>query len=338
MKSLTCVLPGSFEYGEKAEPVPEPGQAIIRIKRVGICGTDLHAYQGTQPFFTYPRILGHELAAELVEASAGSGFKVGESLTIIPYYSCGECIACRNGKPNCCVSIKVCGVHVDGGMVEYLSVPVDMLIKSGGLSYDELAMVEPFAIGAHGIGRAQLRQDEYVLVVGAGPIGLGTMQLAGLAGARVIALDINNDRLQFCRDQIKVPHTINPLEENVMDCLQQITNNDMPTVVIDATGNRQAINNGLQYLAHGGKYILIGLQREEICFSHPEFHKRESTLMSSRNATRADFEQVINYISNGSIDIRPYITHRINFEGVIEEFPEWLKPENGVVKAMISLD
>ena len=136
MKSLTCVLPGSFEYNEKAEPVPEPGQAIIRIKRVGICGTDLHAYQGTQPFFTYPRILGHELAAELVEASAGSGFNVGESLTIIPYYSCGECIACRNGKPNCCVSIKVCGVHVDGGMVEYLSVPVDMLVKSQGLEYD----------------------------------------------------------------------------------------------------------------------------------------------------------------------------------------------------------
>ena len=335
MKALICSRPGTFEYKALAAPVLQPAHAIIKIKRIGICGTDLHAYQGTQPYFNYPRILGHELAADLVDADGLSGFVPGEALTFIPYYSCSKCIACRNGKPNCCATIQVCGVHVDGGMADYLSVPEDTLVKSEGLSYDELALVEPLAIGAHGIRRAQVMKDEFVLVIGAGPIGLGTMEFARIAGARVVAMDVNETRLEFCRNSIHVAHTINPSAEDAIRRLAEITNGDMPTVVIDATGNRKAINSGLQYLAHGGRYILIGLQREEFCFSHPEFHKRESTLMSSRNATRQDFEQVIRSMKSGLIHPLIYITHRAHFDTVKDVFPEWLNSSAGVIKAMV---
>src|SRR6478609_5153652 len=215
-------------------------------------------------------------------------------------------------------------------MVDYLSVPIDSLVKSRGLSYDELALVEPLAIGAHGIRRAEVRRGEFVLVVGAGPIGLGTMEFARIAGGRVIALDINDKRLEFCKQVIKVEETINASKEDPVKRLEEITNGDMPTVVIDATGNQKAINNALQYLGHGGKYILIGLQKGEISFSHPEFHKRESTLMSSRNATREDFEDVINCIKRGFINPLNYITHRVKFGELKDVFEDWTKPATGV--------
>jgi 2-desacetyl-2-hydroxyethyl bacteriochlorophyllide A dehydrogenase len=338
MKALACLQPGLLEYHNTDAPVLTPGHAIIKIRRIGICGTDLHAYQGTQPFFTYPRILGHELAADLIDANGANGFVPGEALTFIPYFNCNTCIACRNGKPNCCTRIKVCGVHIDGGMTEYLSVPSYALVKAEGLSYDELALVEPLAIGAHGIRRAAVQKDEFVLVMGAGPIGLGTMEFARIAGAQVIALDINDGRLQFCRDRLHLLHTINGATENIVARLQDITNGDMPTVVIDATGNRNAINNGLQYLAHGGRYVLIGLQKEAISFPHPGFHQRETTLMSSRNALREDFVHVINAMKQGWVSPATYITHRVPFNGLKEVFESWLDPATGVIKAMVEMD
>ncbi|MEO5889964.1 MAG: zinc-binding alcohol dehydrogenase family protein [Ferruginibacter sp.] len=337
MEALICTGPGTLEYKDIPAPLPQPGQSIIRIKRIGICGTDLHAYTGTQPYFSYPRILGHELAADFITSSEETGFKPGENLTLLPYFNCGKCIACKNGKPNCCTGIKVCGVHIDGGMVEYLSVPSYSLVKSEGLSYDELALVEPLAIGAHGIGRAAVQPGEFVLIIGAGPIGMGTMEFARIAGGKVIALDINDSRLQFCKDKLKVEHVINATTEDVLERLKEITNGDMPVVVIDATGSQKAINNALQYLAHGGRFVLIGLQKEAISFSHPEFHKRESTLMSSRNATRKDFDHVIDCMKKRLVDPTTYITHRVGFDKVKDVFATWLDPANGVIKAVVEL-
>ena len=336
MDTLVCTRPGLLEYREKAAPLVSAGQAIIKIKRIGICGTDLHAFEGTQPYFSYPRILGHELAADLVEANGSIDFVPGEALTFIPYFSCKKCIACRQGKPNCCTSIQVCGVHIDGGMAAYMSVPVDSLVKSRGLPYDALALVEPLAIGAHGVSRARIMGGEFVLVTGAGPIGLAAMVFARIAGARVVALDINDTRLQFC-SEMGIPFTINGRKENVTERLLEITGGDMPTVVIDATGNQQAINNALQYLAHGGRYVLIGLQKNELIFSHPEFHKRETTLMSSRNATRADFEYVLDCIEQRLVDPVAFISHRTSFAKLKDEFAHLLNPSSGVIKAMVEL-
>jgi 2-desacetyl-2-hydroxyethyl bacteriochlorophyllide A dehydrogenase len=338
MKVLTCITPGTLEYSVGERPQHSTGNAIIKIKRIGICGTDLHAYEGTQPFFSYPRVLGHELAGELVAFDNAANFEIGEAVSFIPYFNCGNCVACRNGKPNCCTHMRVFGVHVNGGMAEYISVPCDSLLHGDGLSYDELALVEPLAIGAHGVRRAGVKPGEFVLVIGAGPIGLGTMEFARIAGAKVIALDINENRLQFCADKLKVTHTVNAASSNVTEQLMEITDGEMPTVVIDATGSLKAINNAFKYMAHGATYVLIGLQKGEVSFSHPEFHKREGTLMSSRNATREDFEHVIDSIKNGLVDPATYITHRVRFEQVKDEFEKWLDPANGVIKAIIEMD
>jgi len=338
MKTLVCTRPGEFNYEEREQPVLQKGQAIIRVKRIGICGTDLHAFEGTQPFFEYPRILGHELAGELVEADNAPGFKAGEKVSFIPYFYCGSCIACRSGLPNCCANIKVCGVHVNGGFAEYLSVPSYSLLHGEGLSFDELSLVEPLAIGAHGVRRAGVKPDEFVLVVGAGPIGLGIAEFARIAGGKVIVLDINDRRLEFCRQKLGVEATVNPLNTDVTAVLKQLTNGDMPTAVIDATGNLKAINNSFQYMAHGARYVLVGLQKGEISFSHPEFHKREGTLMSSRNATREDFEHVLASMKKGWVNPTNYITHRVQFEQVKDHFESWLKPETGVIKATVELN
>jgi 2-desacetyl-2-hydroxyethyl bacteriochlorophyllide A dehydrogenase len=336
MNTLICTRPGLMEYAEQPVPLSSKGNTILRIRRIGICGTDLHAFEGTQPYFSYPRILGHELAAEIAETD-DPDFEKGETVTFIPYFNCGTCIACRNGKPNCCTAMQVCGVHINGGMAEYLSVPSYSLVKSHGLSFDELALIEPLAIGAHAVARAAVTTNEFVLVIGAGPIGLGIIEFARIAGANVIAMDVNEARLNFCADQLNVPHTVNALQENALEKLIQITNGDMPTVVIDATGNLKAINNAFQYMAHGARYVLVGLQKDEIHFSHPEFHKREATLMSSRNATRKDFEFVIDCIKNRKVDPLNFITHRVSFNDLAMEFQSYLKPETGVIKAMVEM-
>jgi 2-desacetyl-2-hydroxyethyl bacteriochlorophyllide A dehydrogenase len=338
MKTLVCTKPGEFSYEEREMPVLQKKQAIIKVKRIGICGTDLHAFEGTQPFFDYPRILGHELAGELVEFDGAPGFEVGEKISFIPYFNCGTCIACRSGLPNCCAHIKVCGVHVHGGFAEYLSVPSYSLLHGEGLSFDELSLVEPLAIGAHGVRRAGVRPNEFVLVVGAGPIGLGIAEFARIAGGKVIVMDINDKRLEFCQQKLGVHAVINPVKNDAMASLQQLTNGDMPTVVIDATGNLKAINNSFQYMAHGARYVLVGLQKGEISVSHPEFHKREASLMSSRNATREDFEHVITSMKSGLVKPTNYITHRVHFTEVKDQFESWLKPETGVIKATVELN
>lgn len=338
MKTLVCTKPGEFSYEEAEMPVLQQGQAIIKIKRIGICGTDLHAFEGTQPFFEYPRILGHELAGELVAVDGAEGFEIGERVSFIPYFNCGKCIACRSGLPNCCAAIKVCGVHIHGGFAEYLSVPSYSLLHGEGLSFDELSLVEPLAIGAHGVRRAGVREGEFVLVVGAGPIGLGIAEAARIAGGHVIMMDMNETRLNFCKEKLGVGFVVNPLKEDVLSKLKEITIGDMPTVVMDATGNLKAINNAFGYMAHGARYVLVGLQKGEISFSHPEFHKREATLMSSRNATRQDFEHVIACMKKGLVKPTTYITHRVQFDEVKDQFANWLKPETGVIKATVELN
>lgn len=337
IKVLVCDEPGKFSYQQKPAPAPKPGDVIIRITHVGICGTDLHAFEGTQPYFSYPRILGHELAAVIEDAGDSTTFSKGDVVTTVPYYYCGSCVACRNGKTNCCTSLKVAGVHIDGGMQELYSVPAYSLVHADGLNPELLALVEPLAIGAHGIGRAQIRKEEQVLIFGAGPIGLAAIMFAKHAGADVIVADVNDGRLAFCEKLTGVQKLLNVKDSEFENKLALFTNNEMATVVIDATGNNKAINNAFKYIAHGGRYVLIGLQKQDIVFSHPEFHKREAALMSSRNATIDDFRFVINAIKTGAVDPSRMITHRVEFDELAAQFPGWLNPDAGVVKAMVRI-
>lgn len=345
-KTLICTQPGQFHYRtDKLENNHPPAAeqeptALLRVRQVGICGTDLHAFEGTQPFFQYPRILGHEICAEIVtldKPDPSGNFQPGQLVTLVPYFSCGSCIACRRGKPNCCSSIKVFGVHIDGGLRQFIRVPISSLVNGKGMNPDQLALVEPLAIGAHAVRRAELLAGEFVLVMGAGPIGLGLMEMARLRGAEIIAQDVNPARLDFCRRQLGISHTINPAVENPVEKLKDLTNGDMPTAVFDATGYLGAIEKGIDFLAHGGRYVLVGLQKQAFSFSHPEFHKRESTLMSSRNATREDFEWVTESLLQQKINPATYITHRIAFDDLAAEFASLLNPATGVIKAMVEM-
>jgi len=336
MRCIVCEEPNRFGMKETEPPKAGPGEALIRIRRVGICGTDFHAYRGNQPYFEYPRILGHELAAEIEEAPPGSGFHPGDRVTVIPYLECGSCIACRSGKPNCCTGVRVLGVHQDGGMREWMNVPVSHLIKTNDISLDASATVECLSIGAHAVRRAGIIPGEFVLVIGAGPIGLGVMKFAKLAGARVIALDMNEERLQFCKSWVPADHTVNVLNDPLRE-IASITSGDLPTAVLDATGNAKSMEGALQYMAHGGRLLFVGLVKSDIAFSDPEFHKRETTLLSSRNATREDFAHVIQAIREGRVDTGAFITHKCGFGEMIGEFESWLDPRSRVIKAMVEV-
>jgi 2-desacetyl-2-hydroxyethyl bacteriochlorophyllide A dehydrogenase len=337
MKYIVCEKPHEFLLKQKPVPQRKPGESLLKIKKIGICGTDIHAYGGSQPYFNYPRVLGHELAAEYIEGEA-LGFNPGDKVTFIPYFHCGKCIACRSGLTNCCVNMQVFGVHIDGGMAEYVCVKDEYLLNGYGLDYDELALVEPLAIAAHAVRRAGVTRHDTVLVMGAGPIGLGIVQFAQQAGAMVIVMDINEYRLNFCSTELGVNQLINPQKTSVSESLTTLTNGDMPTVVFDATGNRNVMNAAFNYMAHGGRFVLVGLQKGELAFSHPDFHKRESTLMSSRNATRQDFDNVLQSIRLGTINPKKYITHRGALDSIIENFSEWTHPKNNAIKIIIDVD
>lgn len=337
MKGIVCEEVNRFVPVELAAPSLTEGHAIVRIKRIGICGTDQHAYRGNQPFFTYPRILGHELAGIIEEIEPNvEGLQVGDQVGVIPYLECGKCIACRNGKPNCCTNIQVMGVHTDGGMCELLSVPIDHLINTNELTLDQTAVLEPLSIGAHAVRRAEIKPGETVLVIGAGPIGLGVMAFAKYQGAKVIAMDINDQRLAFCKDWAGVDETVNALQDP-KSRLEDITDGDYPTVVFDATGNVSSMSQSFQWVAHGGKLVYVGLVKADISFHDPEFHKREMTLMGSRNATIEDFDAVLNAVKQGGIDVERFITHRAPFDKMIDQFETWLKPEAKVIKVMVEL-
>ena len=339
MKTIRLEEPGNLALLSTASPAsPQPGEALVGVHRIGVCGTDIHAFGGKQPFFSYPRILGHELGVEVLEVGSGvTNIKTGDLCSVEPYINCQECIACRRGKPNCCTNIQVLGVHTDGGMRERFVMPARKLHPSGILNFDQLALVETLGIGAHAVERAGVESGEFVLVIGAGPIGLAAMQFALEAGAQVIVLDINEARLTFCREQLQVPYAINGKEEDVLEALKRITDGDLPTVVFDATGSPRSMMAAFEYPAHGGRLVFIGLFQGEVTFNDPNFHRRELTLMASRNARPEEFTRIIRLIEAGHIDTTPWITHRASFDDAVTKFSSWMKPESGVIKAMIEV-
>ncbi len=333
MKAIILDQPGSFSTADIPEPEPKAGEAVVRIARVGMCGTDLHAYRGRQPFFTYPRILGHELSVEVV-ATDSADLRVGMQCAVEPYLHCGVCLACRSGKTNCCVKLQVLGVHIDGGLREYFTVPNHKLHSSTALSSEQLALVEPLCIGGHAVARAQLKPDETMLVIGAGPIGLAVIAHAQAAGVNIIAMDMSEDRLHFAREHFNVAATINA-KDNVPEQLADLTNGDLPSVVFDATGNPASMNESFNYPANGGRVILVGLHLDFVTFRDQDFHRKELTVLSSRNATAADFQRTIALLEAGQINIDPWVTHRVHESELIAQFPSWLDAQAGFIKAVV---
>ncbi len=339
MKTIVLEQPGTFALHDVPMPtVVNAEEALVRVHRVGVCGTDLHAYEGTQPFFSYPRVLGHELAVEILALGHNEmrgDLAIGDICAINPYLECGTCMACRRGSPNACVRLQVLGVHRDGGMSEFMTVPFKKLHRTFQLPLEAVALVEMFSVGAHAVNRAGIDGDDTVLVIGAGPIGLGTMQFARLRGATVIAMDINPTRLAFCRDRMGIDYTVDARESSE-EQLQSILSGELPTIVFDATGNARSMMNAFRYVAYGGRLIYVGISKEDISFSDPHFHSREMSLFASRNATDADFAWVIDALTRGVVKLDGWITHRATPEELILNFGTWLKPESSVLKAMLS--
>lgn len=336
MKYIVCNKPGEFQMLDKSAPRMAAGEALLKVKRVGICGTDLHAYTGNQAYFTYPRILGHELACEVVEIEDNpQGLQPGDTAVVMPYLYCQQCGACRNGQPNCCTNIEVYGVHRDGGMQDQMIVPSRLLLRADGLSLDEVAVVEPLAIGAHALRRSHLKKGDQVVVVGCGPIGLGIIKLSQIIGAEVIAIDIDAGRLARAQENFGASHVV--LASNrAAEEVASITNGDLADVVFHASGHKEALETGTDYMAHGGRYVLVGLSKGELVFTHPKIHAKETTIMCSRNATLEDFRYVINVLQYKKFPIEDYVTHKVDMGDMIDEFESWLDPANGIIKAIVN--
>jgi len=311
--------------------------ALVRVHRVGICGTDLSCYLGKFPFFQYPRIPGHELGIEVLEVGpAVTNVKPGDRCSVEPYMNCGECHACRKGATNCCANLKVIGVMCDGGMRERFILPAHKLHPSKKLSFDQLALVETLGIGCHAVNRCSPQRNENVLIIGAGPIGLSVLEFVKLTGAQIIVMDMNEQRLAFCRSRMGVKETISP-SENLDQQLRDLTSGALPDLVIDATGNNRSMSAAFSYVAPTGRLVFVGITTGDVTFKHPIFHKPEGTLLCSRNALPADFTRIIQLIETGQIDTTPWITHRTNLAGLAGQFDSYLRPETGVVKAVVEV-
>ena len=338
MRGLICPAPGQLKL---VEDLPEPsapgdGWALLKVRKVGICGTDYHIYEGRHPYLEYPRVMGHEIAATVIGAGRGVAFGEGASVIVNPYLSCGRCSACRKSKPNCCANIEVLGVHRDGAMCERILVPATNLYPAQGLSLTETATVEFLSIGAHAVRRSLAPPGSRALVVGAGPIGLGTALFSRIAGHAVDLLDADGERLAFAGEHLGFTSTFLPGP----DLLREIdthTDGERFDVVFDATGNAASMRRSIDYVGQGGVLVYVGVVRDDITFAHPEFHRREMMLIGSRNAVKADFDHVAESIRDGRVPIAKLVTHTTTLDEADADMPRWAKQKSGLIKAVIDI-
>jgi len=339
MKALQLEQPKSWRQIETPEPSsPGPGEALVRVHEVGICGTDYGGYLGKMPFYSYPRIPGHELGVEVLAVGPDvPHVKPGDRCAVEPYINCQKCYPCRTGHNNCCENHQTLGVHCDGGLRPRFLVPARKLHVSSRLAFEQLALVETLAIGCHAVQRGAPRPAEHVLVIGAGPIGLSVVEFARLSGARTIVMDVLPHRLDFVRNQMRVPDTLLVREDgSELEQLAALTHGQLADVVIDATGNQRSMSTAMKYAAFAGRLVYVGITQQDLCFPHaPLVHRRELTLLASRNALTPDFPHIIRLIEEGQIRTDPWITHRVAFENLVEAFPSYLQPETGVIKAVV---
>lgn len=340
MRAIQIVEPKRLkEISVEAPDSPGPGQALVRTHRMGVCGTDISCYLGKFPFFAFPRIPGHELGVEVLAVGAGvENVKVGDACSVEPYLHCGQCYACRKGASNCCANLKVIGVMMDGGLCEKFLIRADKLHSSKQLSMDQLALVETLAIGCHASQRSEASKNDRVLIIGAGPIGIATLEFVRLTGAAITVMDMNSTRLDFIQQTYSIDRLIEVSQQKSgIEEARELTGGDLFDVVIDATGNRFSMSGAFQFVAPTGRLVYVGITQDEIVFKHPALHRPEVTLLASRNALPKDFPYIIGLIEDGTIQTDPWITHRTDLDHVVNDFDSFTRPENGVLKAIIDV-
>lgn len=338
MKALLLKGKNELEMTDREMPVVKEEEALIRVIAVSVCGSDIHSYKGENALLTYPRVMGHEVCGEVVQAPSKSALKPGDRVVLIPYLNCGHCIACRKGKSNCCEKLSVYGVHTDGAMAEFITAPVTHLMKlPDGIDPKAAAVIEPLAISAHAVRRAQVQQGETVLVAGAGPIGVGAAEIAKTYGARVLIADTDAKRREFVAKQFGYEHVLNPFDADYRDQLAKLTNGDFPDKIIDSTGNNHSMEGNIQNLSQGGRMIYVGIWQGDLSFRHIDFHKRETELLGSRAANRDDFEYVVDCMHQKKVFPERFITHEASFSNSKEALEDWISKGGEVFKAVITM-
>ena len=337
MKAVVCRSPGDLVYEDQPAPgPPRAGWALVSISHVGICGTDYHIVEGKHPYLSYPRVMGHELSGIVKMVGDDVDLAVGQEVIVNPYFACGTCVACRQDKPNCCVAIQVLGVHRDGGMCERLLVPASNLYPTKGLSLADAAAVEFLAIGAHAVRRSLAGAGKRAMVIGSGPIGLGTALFARIAGQDVTVVDIDRARLDFAEKELGFA-VLDSSAKEAKAAMLALTGGDGFDVVFDATGSSASIVGAFSHVAHGGTMVMVSVVKDQITFSDPEFHKREMMLIGSRNALRADFDHVTTSILNGGVPISKLVTHRTTLDACADDIMRWTHDKTGLIKAVIAV-
>lgn len=338
MKAVQFPEPKSLQLIDVPEPgAPGPGEVLVQVHQVGICGTDYSGYLGRMPFFSYPRIWGHELGVEVLAVGQDvDNVKIGDKCSVEPYMNNPDSFASRQGASNCCNDLQVIGVHKDGGLRERFILPARKLHPGNQLTYEQLALVETLAIGYHAVQRGNPSKDQTVAIVGAGPIGLSALEFVRLRGCRSIMVDIQPDRLEFCQQRMGVKETIVAGDDTV-EQLARMTDGQLAPVVIDATGNPKSMSQALELVAYTGTLVYVGITSEIVSFPHPALHKKEMDLLASRNALPQDFDEIIQLIADGKIDTNPWITHRTSIDQIADQFADFLKPGAQVLKAMVEV-
>ena len=338
MKTLVIDSPGNFSYGEKARPIPKPGEVLLRIKRLGFCGSDLSTFRGGNPLVTYPRIPGHEIAGVIEQVTAGvpSNYTVGLAATVMPYTACERCPSCRQGRRNACQHNQTLGVQQEGAFTDYIVTPWEKLVLAN-LSLRELALVEPLAVGFHAVARGRVTKEDTVLVFGCGMVGLGAISAAGLdRGATVIAVDLEDSKLAVGR-KAGATHTINSRTDSLHDRLRELTNGEGPSVVIEAVGTPATFVAAVEEVAFAGRVVYIGYAKAPVSYETKLFVMKELDILGSRNSTPEDFRAVVSMLEAGRYPVDETITATVPFSESGEALRRWSENPGAVTKIHVEV-
>lgn len=334
MQSIHVTTPGQVEVVEVEDPRPQPGEALLRVRYAGICGSDVQTFRGTQPFASYPRVPGHEFSAELLEINGDSEvLAVGDVVTGVPYFQDGTCYSCRRGLINACVHNETMGVHRDGAFQELLTMPLERLHRADGVDPRDLAIVEPFSIGYHAMLRADVTAGERVLVLGAGAIGLLTMLSAHTRGAEVWIADVVASRLGMARS-LGAAGTVDLSTESVDSVVRAATNGDGFDVVFEATGLPVSFLNAIQAAAVGARIVLIGNGTREVTLNQSTLIKKELDVLGSRNSAGV-FDTLIGLLESGEVDVSPLRTRIVPFTEAKQALEDAAAGATGDIKVLI---
>lgn len=336
MRALAIEAPGTARVVERAEPAAGPGDVVVSVKCVGLCGTDLSSYLGKNPLVSYPRVIGHEISGIIEAVGPGvTGWAPGVAVAISPYKNCGDCPACRAGRPNACRNNQTLGVQREGALAERAVVPASRLFTSSRLSLEHLALVEPFSVGMHAVGRARVTSGDTVLVIGCGGVGAGAVAGAAGRGARVIALDLSEAK----RAQARTLGATAAVDGGAPDVAEQIaalTSGDGPTVVIEAVGSPDTYRLALEVVASCGRIACLGWVKGDVALEARHIVAKEVDLLGSRNALD-EFAEVIALFESGRIDPRLTVTHRVSIDEVPATLARWAAQPADVGKVLVSV-